>query len=597
MKYSGAIRPFFCIFTTEMNCVWRIIPLFFGILLNVQTLSAQSQKFFLPDTIRPGYQTHGSSDSIDRCIGNVLNTLPGGTGLTDGIYQLPFYANHANGIISTPSVAWKEMRMAGVPHIGLIYSFGNRGTQYAGIEYQQAFGKKYLLNLDYTKLKSNAYLRNNTFSRDDLQVQFRRLAKVYSFHLKGAWLRDSSLQSGGVRIDSLVGLFSPQLLPVIKENAAFRQSVLHVAFDNYLNISGDSIVRFGLYSSHGLQVRNRRYYESDTLSGIYDTVYIDSQSTRDQFQWSALSNAAGIFFRNKTQQVIVSAEHVFWSIQNLGIRKDTSEFNLKGQYQLKVRNVLLNSSTGFNLLGAANEFRETASLAIPFKSLEFKANVQYEKALPDYFIRQAYGNNYNWTNPWSKQEKVAARAKITWSPNTLWNVYVSANALRLKNNFFFQEAQWVQVSETVLMTQLKIGGSAKWKGLSIQPEYTLSTNSGTLQVLPKHMANARLMLKGGLFKAKRLKAYIGVDAQWVSAADRLTFLPYVNSLDLFSSNGNMAGFTDLHAFMGFQIDVFRFFVRMEHIGYFWNDAQLQAIKGYPFAAPNLRFGVTWDFFN
>ena len=111
------------------------------ILVNVHALSAQAQKLFSPDTIRPGYQTHGSSDSIDRCIGNVLFTLPGGMGLTDGIYQLPFYANHSNGIISSSTIAWKDMRMAGVPHIGLIYSFGNRGTQYAGFEYQQAVGK------------------------------------------------------------------------------------------------------------------------------------------------------------------------------------------------------------------------------------------------------------------------------------------------------------------------------------------------------------------------------------------------------------------------------------------------------------------------
>ncbi len=575
----------------------RITLLLIVILVNVHALSAQAQKLFSPDTIRPGYQTHGSSDSIDRCIGNILFTLPGGMGLTDGIYQLPFYANHSNGIISSSTIAWKDMRMAGVPHIGLIYSFGNRGTQYAGFEYQQAFGKRYLLNLDYTKLKSNAYLRNNAFSRDNLQVQFRRLAKVYSFHLKGAWLRDSSLRSGGVRTDSLVGLFSPQLLPVIKENAAFRQSVLHVSFDNYVNISADSTVRFGFYSSHSLHVRNRRYYESDTLSGIYDSVYIDSQSTRDQFQWSALSNAAGVFFKNKSQQLNLSAEHVFWSIQNLGVRKDTSELNLKGQYQLSMRNVQFSSSTGFNLVGAANEFRETAALSISAKSLEFKAHLNYENVLLDYFIRQAYGNNYKWSNPWSKQEKLFAQTKLTWSPSTLWNMYISANALRLKNNFFFQNEQWVQLTESIQMTQMKIGGYAKWKGLSIQPEYTFSTNSGTLQLMPKHMANARLMLKGGLFKAKRLKAYFGVDAQWVSAADRLTFVPYVNSLDLFSSSGTMPGFTDLHAFMGFQIDVFRFFVRMEHIAYYWNDAQIQAVKGYPFAAPNLRFGVTWDFFN
>jgi hypothetical protein len=597
LKYLGANGPFFCIFTTQMKYSRRIILLLVVILANVQALYAQTQKLFSPDTIRPGYQTHGASDSLDRCTGIVLNTLPGGLGLTDGIYQLPFYANHSNGIISTSTIAWKEMRMVGVPHIGLIYSFGNRGTQYAGFEYQQAFGKKYLLNLDYTKLKSNAYLRNNTFNRDDLQLQFRRLAKVYSFHLKGAWFRDSSLRSGGVRLDSLVGLFAPQLLPVVKENAAFRQSLLHVSFDNYINISGDSTVRYGLFSSHGLHMRNRRFYESDTLSGIYDTVYFDAQTTRDQYQWSALNNAAGIFLKTKTQYLQLNAEHVFWSVQNLGFRKDTSELNVKGLYELNLRNLQLNTSTSFNILGAANEFRETASVTIPLRSFELKAHLNYENTLPDYFIRQAKGNNYDWSNTWSKQQKSFVMAKLSWSPNTAYRVYASAQALHLKNNFVFQNSGWVQLTESIQMTQLKLGAFAKWKGLSIQPEYTLSTNTGTLQLLPKHMANARLMLKGGLFKAKRLKAYVGVDAQWVSAADRLIFLPYVNALDLFKPTGTMPGFTDLHAFMGFQIDVFRFFVRMEHIGYFWNDAKIQAVKGYPFAASNLRFGVTWDFFN
>jgi hypothetical protein len=580
-----------------MNCIKRIIPLFVVILLIVQPINAQSQKFSVIDTIRPGYQTHGSSDSIDRCIGDILTTLPGGLGLSDGIYQLPFYANHSNGILSKNTLEWKPMRMAGVPHIGLIYSFGNRGTQYAGLEYQQAFGKKHLLNLDYTKLKSNAYLRNNAFSRDDLQLQFRRHAQVYSFQFKSAWLRDSSQQSGGVRVDSLVGLFGLQLLPVVKENAAFRQSILHVSWDNYVNISGDSVLRYGLYSNHNLHVRNRKYYESDTLSGIYDSVYIDDQTTRDQFQWSAIHNAAGLFFENKHHNFKLTGDHVFWRIQNLGQGKDTSELNLHLMYQWSMRNVQFSNVTSYNIVGAANEFREYAAVAFSLKSLDFKVQLNYENALPDYYIRQAFGNNYNWTNPWSKQQKLFANAKIIWSPSTIWNVYILANALRLKNNFFFQNSQWVQLTENIQMSQVKVGGFAKWKGLSLQPEYTLSTHSGTLQLMPRHMANARLMLKGGLFKAKRLKAYIGVDAQWLSSADRLTFMPYINSFDWFTPSGSMSGFTDLHAFIGFQIDVFRFFVRMEHIGYYWNDTQIQAVKGFPFAEPNLRFGVTWDFFN
>jgi hypothetical protein len=60
---------------------------------------------------------------------------------------------------------------------------------------------------------------------------------------------------------------------------------------------------------------------------------------------------------------------------------------------------------------------------------------------------------------------------------------------------------------------------------------------------------------------------------------------------------SVSSFNNLHVFGGFQIDQFRFFVRFENIGYFWNDNSIELLDAYPITGGQLRVGLTWDFFN
>ena len=55
--------------------------------------------------------------------------------------------------------------------------------------------------------------------------------------------------------------------------------------------------------------------------------------------------------------------------------------------------------------------------------------------------------------------------------------------------------------------------------------------------------------------------------------------------------------TNLSAFLGFSIGEFRFFTRMENIGYFWNDKSNEVLVGFPIQKNFIRLGLTWDFFN
>jgi hypothetical protein len=111
------------------------------------------------------------------------------------------------------------------------------------------------------------------------------------------------------------------------------------------------------------------------------------------------------------------------------------------------------------------------------------------------------------------------------------------------------------------------------------------------------MAKMRLSVKGKLFKSKKLEAYTGVEGVWFSSANNIAFIPSMDTYIFDQTLSSYNGIVNLHAFGGFQIDEFRFYVRFENIGYFWNDVRTQLMDTYPLPSTQLRIGLTWDFFN
>jgi hypothetical protein len=58
-----------------------------------------------------------------------------------------------------------------------------------------------------------------------------------------------------------------------------------------------------------------------------------------------------------------------------------------------------------------------------------------------------------------------------------------------------------------------------------------------------------------------------------------------------------SGYLDLAVFGGFELNAFKFFVRAENLGYFWNNRMLKVVSGYPIPPLQIRLGITWDFWN
>ena len=558
--------------------------------VNAQTFHS----FFRVDSIRMDDRIGGKLDSIDF-IAESSSTFPGGQFIlptTDLLY------NSSGGQQFYSFKDWKTMRFSGLPHIGFAYSFGNQGSQFVQTEYQQVFSKSTLLNIDYIKRVSTGFLRNSDFNHNDLQAQLQRIGKVFSFELKGSYESSRIAQNGGLTADTLANDYPLIFLPVNKEDAETNTKRIRVFESNYFDFNKDSTRAFGLFTQHELKIKKFVYQENDTIYGLYNSINFDSLHTYDQHQWSQISNGAGIFLKNKTNFLKIGAQAKFWNFQNLGHYNDTTEVAIFADYNYSKSRIALTNQFEFNLIGAQNEYSDNFRLSYKLNRIEIKAVVKHENKLPDYYQRYAIGNNYAtlMLNP-EKQQKTKAGLSVEGKLGPI-DFVADYSYSNWSNNYFFIGETWRNDSlKSFGFNQFSLRANYRFRIINIQPNYSFTLSSKDFQIIPMHQIQTRIFIKGGIFKAKKLKAYTGVDLSYVSAYQRIGFSSNTSVFQLDNLTTSDLGYSNLHFFAGFQIDEFKFYVRFENIGYFWNDHNIAVMKNYPIASTQLRVGITWDFFN
>jgi hypothetical protein len=129
--------------------------------------------------------------------------------------------------------------------------------------------------------------------------------------------------------------------------------------------------------------------------------------------------------------------------------------------------------------------------------------------------------------------------------------------------------------------------------------YQFTAMDDIKRFVPTHLIDTRLFVKGGIFKAKKLKALAGIDFLMASSYKRLNFVPQMTLFDVEGSilNSSSSGFINMAAFASFEVETFRFFIRMDNLAYFWQDKQIELVRGYAFPSTQLKVGITWDFWN
>lgn len=553
----------------------------------------------LIDTIKSGYSISNQLDSSDLLLGIQSSSLTGGGfNLNNNLFSARSFIEFNGGQRFFAYSPWKKLRFSALPHLGFSYSFGNKGTQHILAEYQHALSTKSLLNIDFNRYSSTGFIRNSEFTHNDLQIQYSFNGKRYQSNLKLGYQNSNVQQSGGLSADSLIKSLDLLYIPVAKENALTKTQLGRIEWQNYLDFDKDSLQAKGIFTAHKISAKNYSYSESDSLANNYTIINFDSLQTNDIHQFTRLDNAIGLFSKNSFHEFTVGINTGYWQFKNAGFTNDTLEIATFLNFKRERKTSFIQNHFEFNLVGAKNEWSNYFSFIKKLKSFEINGAIAVLNKLPEVYQRLAIGNNYsNLNGTFNKQFNTYSDITVSKAFSNL-TTKIGYRFSLSKNNYFFKETQWKQdtVSNYVIH-QFYLKLDYKLKFLYLQPHYTYSILDESTDFIPQHQLQARVFIKGGIFKAKKLKAYLGADFSYASSFRQVTFNSITSSFDFNNSNAQLLPQMNLHVFGGIQIEEFKFFVRVENIGRSWNETTSAFYKGYPIASTQFRVGITWDFFN
>ena len=569
------------------------LVVFFGFTSNSQVMRSLTVR----DTLRIASRSGGEIDSLDLYLFPNLTNLPGGySGYQLSLPSTLFFDLH-NGRFDGQKKYSSPLKFSALPHVGFAYSFGSKGTQTVKVRYEQVFGKRTFLNLDFNQLRSNSFLRNGVYALNEFEAKLNHTRKKFIFHLNADYQKAIKSQNGGLVSDSLLDQFALEFLNTSK-SAESQSKKLKINTISLISFVNDSLQPIGLFVENGLSIKNWKYKEGGNLSDIYQVIYFDSTETSDHFQQSTLSNGAGFFLFKKNSQLKAGVHADYWKVFNLSRLFDTTEVRFTGEWNARLKNLETHLYYENRFIGA--DFGQTAeaSLSRQFNRLKFNISTHFSDQLPDPFLRYNLSNTYSPIASWEKEKRLKILAGFQFNIKRSSNLSLRYIHQQLKDNYFYVNGNWSNASNyNSIIHQVNVSGDISLGNFKILPSYQFTYTSWEFSPFPMHRFDTRIVVKGFIFKAKKLKAYSGVDIQLQSSFDAATYVPMLDAFSLNNQNIQNPGLANIHAFGGFQIEQFRFFLRLENIGYFWNDRKNQLAIGYPLVPFQFRVGITWDFFN
>lgn len=561
-----------------------------------------------PDTVYFTERTGGDIDTFDIANAYFPTTFDGGVMRSgkDGFGVDRLFREYT-GYRLHQLTSIDPLRYSSLPHLGFSYSFGSQGTQFLHLAYTQAFKPNFVLNLTYDRKTGAGFLRNSNFTGDNVRLRLQRTGQRYSMSFKGSFQSYEVFHPGGidddptVNSDSVISNFGLEFVAVNRE-AVSSTKMATALWNNYLNFTNDSLNHIGLMTRHEYGINYRFYEEVSGDTNLPGYVFYNYDSTRTIDSWNnpSIENGAGVYFLNRTTNFYVDGtiNHKYWNSWDIQKLRDTTEIGLKSNLSFEWRGIQLQNKLEFNLIGGFNGWSETVQAIYVRKKFNISGGVKLESVPADALQRFYYANNYDYQlNTVNRQVWTRINGKVQYTvKDSLLKVGAVARHFSIPSAYTFYGSEWQLTDSLGSASSLGLNAHLSLGPFNFVPEVILTADRHGY--IPAFQGYSRIYFKGRLFEAKKLEATIGVDASYHSGFKLRSYIP---SIDAFywgnTAAGTNPGMTNLHFFASMGVSQFRFYVRFENIGYFWNDRTIREAVGYPIAGTRLRVGLTWDFFN
>lgn len=556
----------------------------------LQSLQAQTVfHHYFQDTIKPKYRISGPLDSVDVILGNYQTTLNGGYRALSTTFKF--------SDLTQPAARTILQRYSSIPHVAFGYSMGSKLDQIGRITYTQVIDTNVSAQFDYLRRTNNGTLRNGAYETNQVDFALSRRGKWYGTALSTRFFGGYFNVNGGLLGGSLTNDFGLDFQLVKKENAKRTFRNFNVRWENYFSfIHRDTVERSkaGLYLAAELDIQNNRYQESDTLFGIYSIINYDSSNTNDYWEKRTIGFPVGVFYDGKQLSVKAGVNYRYWDYDNRDLHADTNECNAFVAVMGDFYGWRFSLDASMNFLGAVGEKHARFSLNKTFGSLLLGAQGNYQEMFPMLYQRHFFGNhaNYSWTNKVLTRKttgKFFLRFENRFVPVQLTTFYT-----RIDNAPIFKGNVWVS-DTNYQVVGVKLNFEYRYKKLLLQAHGLMQQSSNNF--LPKTILSARIAYNGGLFKAKKLKTVTGIEIGQYGMYDVLAYQPYMNSYQYSPVQKRFVNMPKLSFYTQYDLGYFRWFIRLENIEQAIIHSKNQEALGFPVVPMQVRFGVSWDFFN
>ncbi|MCK9320945.1 MAG: putative porin, partial [Bacteroidales bacterium] len=486
------------------------------------------------------------------------------------------------------------------PYSELRYSNTLNTSRYFSVIHAQNIYKNIHLGFQYdvnytTGSFDKSQIMNQFFNAT---LRFKNKKETYEGYLGFVRNRAMQNESGGLKSDSsfAAGEFSSLNAYPVNLSMAYSKWKSVDAFlvqkFNFGKLIKDSSFISNLSLVHELSYFSnaRLYVDANPMEGFYQNFYFDTLKTNDSLSTQRIQNSLSL--RNeKTIPFEIGIKHDYVLFADSLNNERSSNFTPFVNLGLDVSGFKLNFLAEYII--SNNRYNEDFQIGgnVEFKNLY--ANIRLMNKSVDYFYNHYWTNNFKWENNFSKTNMFNTNLGYNHKEKLAFNIgyFLLNDLVYINNNLLPQQTNKpTSIIQASLLHNLKLGI------FNLKGVMTLQKLSSEEAIrVPVFQAKQGISINFKMFNQK-LQTQVGFDFRYNTSYFADSFMPAMGAF-VHQDKVKIGNYLFTDFFVQAQIDRVKFFVALCHpyAGAFENNYYLT--PHYPSEKLNLRYGVTWMFFD
>lgn len=369
-----------------------------------------------------------------------------------------------------------------------------------------------------------------------------------------------------------------------------------------LNYKNDSLSsKWKPYIIHTLQYQKAKkiYRDIPDTSQYYTHIFNDSTNTYDSLYVRNLENRIGFAISTNLRHGKGVYIYALSSLRKLySFEHPNTEQNTGAGLQFFYNDSLWTAHItyehwvqGYFAKNKILSLEISKNINIDSHKLKLFLLPSYQYRQPDYFLNKLYTNHFRWNNSLPANSELSVDLGIENNTNSLFLTFK-----RVKYASFFDSLSTPHIDSNFLnYAGLVLQKTWKAGHFRLSNRFFVQFLSDTLISVPT-FSGYHILYYENVFFNKVLGFQMGAEVFYHASYKAVSYNPALGSF-YNTYTTNLGNYPYINVFVDLKLKRARFFVKIEHLNYHWQQGNYCLINQYPLAPRSLKFGIFWSFYD